>query len=271
MFFGSGLMMAMLFNPGDAGSMAEAHSAYFHHSFAGNQILGDGALYDISGNLADAVPGADLANADLWATAGYASTLDPAGGATDSVLRASNLNFDYNGGEKMFAWWLGKVNAEGAAAEMMGDGTSTSGPGVAVRINTNGTHQLVLSDGTTTTFSGSASVAVADGALRSLAFAIDGATKTYCLWTDDVPFSNVATYQSLASGVERDTRSAATWNIGCARPKSAASTAGIVTQTRALVMCRMSADDTMPQVATLTQIFNALRRAPGHLIRSDAF
>lgn len=248
-----------------------AHSAYFHHSFAGAQILGDGALYDISGNIADALPGEHLANSDLWATAGYAATLDPDTDTEDSVLRLPNLNYDYNGGEKLFVWWLGKVTAEVAAAEMMGDGTSTSGPGIAVRINTNSTHQLVLSDGTTTTFSGSASVAVADGELRSLAFAIDGATKSYCLWTDDVPFSNVATYQSLASGVERDTRSAATWNVGCARPKSAVSAAGIVTLTRALVMCRLAAGDTMPPVATLTQIFKALRRAPGHLIRSDAF
>lgn len=249
-----------------------AHSAYFHHSFAGNQTSADSALYDISGNIADGLPGADLAA--MWDVVDdtlFAVTADPDTGVTDSVIRLPNLNPDYNGGEKIIGWWLGHVTAEVAAAEMMGDGTATSGPGIAVRINTNGTHQLVLSDGTTTTFSGSASVAVADGELRSLAFAINGEDKTYCLWTDDVPFSNVATYQSLASGVERDTRNANTWNIGCARPKSAASTAGIVTQTRALVMCRLGADDEMPSVARLTQIFKALRRAPGHLIRSDAF
>ncbi|HET8728319.1 MAG TPA: hypothetical protein VFO41_12465, partial [Alphaproteobacteria bacterium] len=106
-----------------------AHSAYFHHSFAGNQILGDLALHDISGNIADGLPGAHLANDDLWATAGYASTLDPDTDTEDSVIRLPNLNPDYNGGEKIIGWWLGRVTAEVAAAELMGDGTGTSGPG----------------------------------------------------------------------------------------------------------------------------------------------
>lgn len=267
---------ALLFNPGAASDMATPHSSYFFHGFAGDQILGDPAFYDISGNIKDAVPGEHLANADLWATAGYASTLNPATNTEDSVLRLPNLNYDYNIGQKLIVFWLGHVDAEGAAAEMMGDGTSTSGAGVALRINTNGTHQLVLSDGTNQTFSGSSSVAVADGTLKALAFALDGSARKYCLWSEDsdrmvLPFNQVADYATLDSGNPRDTSNPNTWNIGCARPKSAVSAAGIVTLTRALVILRLDASATMPSVARLTQVFTALRRAPSHLIRSDAF
>jgi hypothetical protein len=270
------LHLQLLFNPG--ADMATPHDSYFFHGFAGNQIVGDPAFYDLSGNQADALPGTNLSNANLWTNAGYASTVDPAGGATDSVLRFPNLNFDYNGGEKLIVWWLGKVTAEGAAAEMMGDGTSTSGAGVALRVNTNATHQLVLSDGTTTTFSGSSTTAVLSGSLKALAFAIDGSARKYCLWSEETdgliqPFTNAAAleYATLSSGEDRDTRNPNTFNIGCARPESAASTAGIAVQTRGLVILRLSPTKTMPSVTKLTQIFQALRRNPSHLIRLGAF
>jgi hypothetical protein len=251
---------------------AQSHRRYVFHGFAGgNQILGDPALFDISGNINHAYPGSDLSNANLWANAGYASTVDPAGGTTDSVLRMGRLNYDYNGGEKLIVWWLGKVTAEGSAVEMMGDGIATVSAGVSLRINTNGTHQLLMSDGTTNLFSGSSTVAVANGALHSIAFAIDGATRGYCLWSDEVAFSNNADYQLLSSGTPADTRNANSWNIGSARPKSAASTTGIATQTRALAMLRLAPSDAMPSVAALTNIFRALRAAPNRVIRDGAF
>lgn len=268
------LHLPLLFSPGVA--MSTPHDSYFFHGFAGNQIVGDPAFYDVSGNGAHALPGVNLSNANLWTNAGYASTIDPAGGATDSVLRLPNLNFDYNGGERLVVFWLGKCTAEVANAEMMGDGTSTAGAGVSVRASTDQTWQLILSDGTTQSFSGTSAVTAFDGSLKAIAFVIDGSTKKYCLWTQDsesrmVPFSSTTEYQVLASGVERDTRNPNTWNIGCARPKSAVSTSGIATQTRALVIMRFSPVKAMPTIARMTQIFNALRASPSQLVRAEAF
>lgn len=99
---------------------------YFAHLFAGNQIVGDPKLYDISGAGNDGTFGANLSNANAWTNAGYATTINPTGGATDSVIRMPSFNFDYNGGEKFIMWWLGKCTPEGASASLLGDGFSAT-------------------------------------------------------------------------------------------------------------------------------------------------
>ena len=55
--------------------------------------------------------GQKTSEAQMFANAGYMSTIDPAGGVTDSVIRIPNINFDYANGEKLIVYWLRKSNA----------------------------------------------------------------------------------------------------------------------------------------------------------------
>ncbi|MBN9133436.1 MAG: hypothetical protein J0H48_08745, partial [Nitrosospira multiformis] len=63
------------------------HPYYHFHGFTGNQVANDDKFYDLTG-INHASRGVNLSIAQLWApNSGYASTIDPATGATDSVLR----------------------------------------------------------------------------------------------------------------------------------------------------------------------------------------
>lgn len=247
------------------------HPRYHFAGFAGDQIVGDGKFFDRSGMGNHGIRGADLSDANMFTNAGYVSTVDPAGGATDSVLRFPNLNFDYAGGEKLLLWWLGKTTAEGAAASWMGDGISASYNGIRIRCNTNGTLQPVLYNGTTHPtglFGGTTVGTPCDGNLHSFALWLDGTNKQYGMWVDeavDVPIA------SFGLGASCDTTNANTWNIGAAYPAVAASTDGIATQTRAFHMLRLSASDAALSQGTITNLLAQLRANPGSTVLGRAF
>jgi hypothetical protein len=249
-----------------------AKNTYHFHGFAGQQIIGDPSFFDISGNKHDGLFGANLSNASAWANPGYVSTVNPAAGVTDSVIRMPNLNFNYNGGEKLILWWLGKVTPEAAGTYMMGDGGVTgSSPGVRIRINTNGTSQITVIDAVSSGFSGS-SVVVADGNLHCMAWVLDGAARKFATWVDaaPAPFLNGG-YSPFNPAMSFDTRNNNSFQIGSSSPKSAASTDGIATQTRAFVMLKLGPDDPIPTVAQLTTLFQSLRRDPGKIVLESAF
>ena len=252
-------------------NLQAVHPYYHFHGFAGDQIADDAVFYDkAAGN--HAVPGANLSKSQLWTTAaGYASTIEPVGGSTDSVLRIPSINFDYAGGEKLIIWMLGKWTPEGSTASMLGDGSSTSLRGWRVLVPTTGKVQIVL-DGASSLFSGSTTAVAFDGALHSFAVVVDGAAKKYAMWVDEVVDAALFSggYGVLSSGTDADTKTANTVNIG-STTASPGGTAGIATSTRALAILRLPSTYTVPAIATMTAAFNQLRANPGKLLLASAF
>ncbi len=250
-----------------AGGATTVHPYYHFHGYAGDQLPDDTKFNDMSG-INHASRGANLSISQLWTTnAGYASTIDPASGATDSVLRIPNLNYDYASGEKLIVWWLGKVTAEGSAARMMGDAQTA---GWRIALNTSGTWQLTLSGPVTEAYASSSPSSIS-GALNSIAFAVDGAARKYGKWTNELYQFGTGDYQAFSVGDALDTKNSNTVNMGTSFPASASSTSGIATATRALAILRLPASYPMPSVGTLTSVFLQLRSNPGKLILSSAF
>ncbi len=250
-----------------AGENPWINTSYFFHGFAPNQA-DDTKFRDISGNGNDGAFGANLAAP--WANAGYVSTEDPAGGSTDESIRIPAVNLDYNAGESLLVWWLGKVTPEGADVEFLGDGgVTTTYPGVGVRVKTTGKAQLKLCDSVSASyFSGTSTASAFDGTLHSMGFLVNGTAKTGSIWIDDVLDVNAS---SMNSGNAIDTRTANTFNIGTVVPASAASTVGIVTQTRALVILKFGVGQPLPTSGQIANAFAALRRNPSRPLLKTAF
>jgi hypothetical protein len=244
---------------------------YFFHGFAGQQIVGDPKFNDLSGNGNDGSLGANLSNANAWANAGYISTVNPAGGTTDSVIRLPNLNYDYNGGEKLIMWWLGKATPEGSAVSLLGDGFNTTYTGVRIRCNTAGTLQIGAHDASGVGYSSTPTEVPFDGNLHSFGAVLDGQNRKFGLWIDDAYAASLGgVYATFDSGNARDTRTSNTFNIGTSVPAAAASTEGLVTQTRAFVMLKLPLAKQVPTVAAMTSIFKELRRNPAKRILAAA-
>lgn len=269
-----------------AAAIAASTVPYHFHGFAGFQILGNPKFRDFSGMGNHGSFGTDLSNANAWANAGYASTVNPTAGVSDSVIRIPGVNFDYAGGEKLFLFWLGKVTAEGAVASFIGDGLGTGFPGFRLRINADGTGQMVISSTSAQAFSENSEI-FADGTLRAFACVVDGANRSYGMWVDDptgafgavgrmvfehslfdryVPFGVALP----GPGPSIDTRCNNTWNIGNTAPKSAADTTGLATQTRAMVLLRFGATEAVPSVPRMTALCQALYDAPHKLVTEFA-
>jgi hypothetical protein len=256
----------------DLMTLTGPHPRYHFHGYAGDIISGDGKFFDLSPLGNHAVRGANLSEANMLANAGYVSTVDPAGGATDSVLRMPNLNFYHAGGEKLILYWLGKATPEGTDQPLIGDGGSATYPGFRVICKTTGVIQLGMYDsGGGSDFSGTSSGVPFDGTLHSIGVVIDGAAKKYAFWVDEALDASMSgAYGNFAlSG--RDTRNSNTFNIGQGSPAAAASTFGMVVQTRSLHALRLSATDTIPSIATLTNVFKQLRVNPSKPILGGAF
>lgn len=249
------------------------HPYYHFHGFAGNQVAGDGRFFDLAG-INHGVRGDNLSDSQMFASAGYVSTVNPTGGAEDSTIHIPTLNFDHAGGEKLIVWWLGSGAPEGADCPIMGDGWSTTAGerGWRIRMKTNGKFDVALW-GATQGNSDSSAGTVFDGTLHSLAVVWDGEAKTYGLWYDEtyhystvlVPFNPSTTF---------DTTTIGTVNVGASRPASAASGSaadGAALKTRALVILRLPNGYAMPTVATFTTVFQQLRANPGKLILAGAF
>jgi hypothetical protein len=248
-----------------------ATSAYVFHGFAGSQGLGDTKFYDISGIGAHGVFGEDLSTANAWANVSYVSTVNPAGGTEDSVIRMPGLNLDYAGGEKMILWWLGKVTAEGSNVSFVGDGIASGYPGVRVRVRSDQKFDVVVTNGSQQEFSIPTSSVVADGSLHSFAWVLDGSTFKYSMWVDELQEPlHFDQWAIMGSGVSRDTRNSNTFNIGSAAPKIAASTDGIASQTRAFVLLRLASDVNLPSLGKFTKIFDYLRATPNQFVKTGA-
>lgn len=246
------------------------HPYYHFHGYAGGQSSDDDKFYDLSG-INHASRGANLSISQLWANAGYASTVNPTSGVTDTVLRMPSLNFDYAAGEKLIVWWLGKASPEAAAFTLLGDGISTSIRGIQLRVKPNGKMDIILF-GATAGYSGDTTSVAFDGNLHSIAVAWNGADKTHCMWVDDeVSYGGGVGYSNFGASAAFDTKTSNTLNIGTGYAAPGNIDAGGVIQTRGLVIMRLPASYTMPTASTLTSAFKQLRSSPGKLILAGAF
>lgn len=250
------------------------HPRYHFHGYAGDQITGDSKFFDRSGMGNHAIRGANLSEANMLANAGYVSTVDPVGGAADSVLRIPNLNFDYAGGEKLIMYWLGKATAEGSSVRGFGDGYGASYPGFATQVYSTGGLQIVLSDGTGQYFSANTVETPFDGNLHSFAVVLDGAGRRIGLWVDEAVVAYLGgAYGIFSGGTAVDTRNSNTFNVGAVHSAATIGAApfGIATQTRALHLLRLGASDPLPSIARMTQVFTQLRPDPSKPILGGAF
>lgn len=258
-------------------ALRNIHPCYFFHGFAMNQMAGDSVFFDLTGCGNHAVRGANLSDANMFATAGYVSTVDPTTGVLDSCLRIPNLNFDYNAGEKLFIYWRGIATAEGAEAAILGDGTATTtgNHGVQIRVMTTGKVYIVL-------YGADAKVGVASSATafdgtspHDFAFLMDGQNQQYGMWVDGVMDpSFIGNYGPFNLGFSFDTKNSNTFNIGSAAKAPGTATApqsGIACKTRSLVMIRMPASYPSPSVAQITTAISFLRANPGKLLLAGAF
>ena len=249
-----------------------AHRRYYFAGCAGDQIVDDPAFADISGTGNNAIRGANLSAAQLWANAGYATVIDPVGGLTDSVLRIPALNYDYNGGESLLIFWLGQATPEGADVTIMGTSGMSSTSGIRVRCKSTGQVDFALYEASTVQqFSGASSNDVAGkpfvtGELHAFALWINGQTRQHAIWVDglvNVTLRDFGTKQAI------NTLTSNTFNIG-AGSAAPGGTEGIASKTRALHILRFSALDSLPSVGDMTTAIKQLRVTPGRLILSGA-
>lgn len=189
-------------------------------------------------------------------------------------IRIPSLNFDYNGGQKLILWWLGKMTAPSSGTPaFMGDGYNTSLAGMKIRVSTAGKISNALFDSSGSYYSGTTTNAVADGTLHSYGLVLDGSAKKYAMWTDgtlDTAFGSA--YAAFSSGASVDTRNSNTFNIGCSAPvSSSGSSESMAVKTRALVLLKLPSTTACPSIATVTETFKQLRANPSRLINGRAF
>ena len=249
-----------------------AHQRYHFHGFAGNQFSDDTAFFDMSGAGNHGAFGANLSKAQAWANAGYVSTVDPATGVTDSVIRIPAPNWDYRGGESLLIMWVGQVTPEGGDTTLMGTTAASTSSGIRIRCKSTGQLDFVLyENGGTSVFTGSSTATAAGkpfvaGEIHSFGILINGQTRQYAEWVDgllNVPLADVGTKQDV------NTLSSNPFTIGSGSP-SPGGTEGIASKTRAFALLRFGATDPMPSVATITSLMAQFRAAPARLVLDGA-
>ncbi len=255
------------------------HPYYHFHGCALGQAAGDttSKFIDLAaGN--HGARGANLTDTQMFANAGYVSTVDPGVGAEDSTIHIPFVNLDYTIGEKLIFWWLGAAAVETGPIDsiIMGDGYGTAAGTRGWRVRMLSTGKFSITTWGASQLNSATSTGVPfDGTLHSLAFALDGQGRRYGFWVDEVPDPAFGgAFIAYNAGAAADTKTTNSINIGSSRPGTATSTAagdGAAVKTRALVILRLPASYTMPNVATLTAVFQQLRANPGKLILDSAF
>jgi hypothetical protein len=209
---------------------------YWTHIHANEANVGALIAPDISGGLNPATVGANLSAAQLSANANYYSTVLPATGVTDSVLRFPPLYHQWLQGENLLLFWAGIVTPGGSTQAIIGNTADVSIAGFRVRCYSTGTMDVVVHDGvggtqfasqTTNDVAGKPFVA---GELHSLAVFWNGSTGKLQQYVDGLlNKENILVPKNETGGY--------TFNIGSCRPAPGL-VEGLATQTRALVILR---------------------------------
>lgn len=205
-------------------------NGYFCHLYAPPQAVCDPYLQDISGALNHATLGTNLTKAQVWGTAGYATTLTA---SADQVMHLPAISFDMAGGESLFFMWKGQITAPGSALPFIGDSAGSSSQGIApMRILTDGTCQGYVSGGSGLSSFFGISPVVADGTTHAFGVVIDGVANKYQLYVDGAASGG---YTSLTS---RDTRTTNQFMLGNTQASIWGASTSIASKTQGLVILR---------------------------------
>lgn len=257
-----------------AGIVGGPHPRYFTHLFAGNQLSTDAVVYDISGAQGHATPEAGLSVSALWTTnVGYASTLDPTGGAPLTKLRMPALNWDNAGGESLLIWWLGKATAEGAATNLLGDNPGTAGNnGIRIRVASDQKLACTINEGATVDSFSSSTLLPFDGNVHSIGIWINGQTRLGYSYVDETVQVNGTPIDPINTLPSASQVSAAgdLLRLGGDTQTGGASGSGLATATRALAIMKFAAADALPTPEQVRAAMQALRAAPHLTIRRGA-
>lgn len=261
--------VAGLLNPKDGGLItlaAGVSTGYFCHAYAPNQQSTDNGFYDLLA-ISDGARGANLSVPQLWANAGYASTLDPSAGVVDSGIAFPALAWDWNAGESLLVFWRGKITPEGANTSMMGQAYNASQKGWQIRAMTTGQADLAFraGDGATSVFATSTpnvvgKVPFVTGEEHSFMLAMDGLNRVARWYVDGelVTQASVAAFDCY-NGTHAT-------RLGSAAQTPTASD-GIASQTKALVILKGRTGKALP--GNIDTLARRLHRSPHRLITSD--
>ena len=237
---------------------------YWMHLSSINLFDGQSVVDDLSNSINHLTAGADLSSTQLNANEGFVSTVNPAGGAEDSVLRGAPLQFDYVGGESLVVMWKGEITPEASNQVFLGDTHSSGVQGVAFRVNTNGTCSFFIGNSAGSSFSGGSVGSPFDGTIHSFGFVLDGKARTYLWYIDGV--QQTQERNSFSSGTVRDSKSIATFNLGTGASKAVGGTTGIATKTKNLAVLRTYSTI---DYAAITQKMEAFDLDSTNLIQGD--
>lgn len=251
--------------------LSSPHPRNWFHGWAPGQSTDSNVFRDmVSGN--DGIFGADLSKANAWANKlkGYVSTVDPASGVTESVIRIPGPNYDYNGGQSLLLVWIGQATPEGSDTHLMGSSNSSSTGGMAVRLLSSGRLAFVLYGGgnsrySSTTTDNAAGKPFVASELHQFAIFVNGQTKQQSMWVDTDINVDSAT---LSSGDPVDTLSSNTWNIGTATPSGG--TVGAAVNTLSFSAYKFLSSDKLPSTAQITAAIKAHYRDPSKPISAGA-
>ena len=256
-------------NPSSGGLIplsAGVSTGYFVHAYAPNQVSTDNKFYDLLA-ISDGGRGAYLSVAQLWANAGYASTLDPTGGVVDSGLAFPALDWNWNGGESLLIFWRGKITPEGANTSMMGQAYTNTQKGWQIRALATGQADLVFraGDGATTVFATSipnvvGKIPFVSGEEHSFMLAMDGLNRIARWYVD----GELATQAAVAAFDCRNNTHATRLGSSAQTPTTAD---GLATQTKALAILKGRTGVALP--GNIDTLARRLHRSPYRLITAD--
>lgn len=205
--------------------------------------------------------------AQLWANAGYASTLDPTGGVVDSGLAFPALDWNWNGGESLLIFWRGKITPEGANTSMMGQAYTNTQKGWQIRALATGQADLVFraGDGATTVFATSipnvvGKIPFVSGEEHSFMLAMDGLNRIARWYVD----GELATQAAVAAFDCRNNTHATRLGSSAQTPTTAD---GLATQTKALAILKGRTGVALP--GNIDTLARRLHRSPYRLITAD--
>jgi hypothetical protein len=245
---------------------AGVSSGYFCHAYAPNQITTDDKFFDLLA-ISDGARGAHLSVAQLWANAGYASTLDPSAGVADSGIAFPALAWDWFAGESLIIFWRGKITPEGANTSMMGQAYTATQKGWQIRALATGQADLVFraGDGATSVFATSTPnvvgrVPFVSGEEHSFMLAMDGANRLARWYVD----GELSTQAPVAAFDCYNATHATKLGSAAQTPTTAD---GLATQTKALVVLKGRVGQSLP--GNIDTLARRLHRSPYRLITSD--
>lgn len=160
------------------------------------------ALIDRSGAGNNAAFGANLLSSAAWATAGRVTTADNVSGTNAGApfLAGAVLNWDLLTESLIVAGVVNIAAAPAATRHILGNGSSTTIRGFAVRYNVTTGLASILAHGAATLF-GTAGGNIATGADVHIAIAIDAPTRRAYLYTGGVFDATANGTTEYASGV----------------------------------------------------------------------